>query len=581
MNARWAPRRQFGLDWELTALTGASLGRMERRGARPGAVGGGFMRGASGARWVLVSKARKLAGAAGLFGLAALTVGCAVGPDFVPPEVPVNDDWLEHHDRRVSEQSDPRLYWWTVFKDPTLDRLIEIASEENLPVQIVGLRILEARAQLGVAKGELFPQVQEGNGLAQENLKSARVANQDIDRYKHLFPLYKLGFDAAWEIDFWGKLRRNVEAADANLLATAADYDNALVSLTAEVARDYTQMRYYETLIRLARENARVQKEGLDVAESRFRNGAVSELDVTQAATLLESTLATIPQYQAEWQKAKNALSVLLGRPPGAVEALICRPAGIPSAPKRIGVGLPANLLRRRPDVRAAELAAAAESARIGAAEAELYPRIVLFGEVSVQASDVHKLFAPHSLAYTLGPTFTWPILNYGQITNNVRAQDARFQQALTNYEQTVLSAQREVEDGLIGYLKEQESAVNYQRAVRAALESVRLSMIQYREGATDYQRVLDSQTQLLQQRNRLADTRSLIALNLIGVYKGLGGGWEIRDGKPVVPVEVQADMAARTNWGDLLPAPPPPPTDALPLPTPAGLAPALQPPDW
>lgn len=526
----------------------------------------------------LKRRARRTAGAAGLLALALLP-GCAVGPDFLPPEVPVSDGWREGHDQRVSQRADPRLYWWKVFKDPTLDQLIEIASEQNLPVQIAGLRILEARAQLGVAVGELFPQVQEGAGSAQENLLSSQVANQKSLR--HLFPLYNLGFNAAWEIDFWGKLRRNVEAADANLLTTAADYDNALVSLTAEVARDYTSMRTDEELIRLAHDNARVQKEGLDVAESRFRNGAVSELDVTQARTLLESTLATIPQYQAEWQKSKNALSVLLGRPPGAIEALLRRPAGIPSAPKKVAIGVPANLLRRRPDVRAAELAAAGECARIGVAEAELYPRFVLLGEVSVQASDTRKLFAPHSLAYTLGPSFSWPILNYGQLTNNVRAQDARFQAALVNYEQTVLAAQREVEDGLIGYLKEQESAVNYQRAVEAALISVRLSMIQYREGAEDYQRVLDSQTSLLQVRNRLTETRSSIALNLIGAYKALGGGWEIRNGKPVVPVEMQADMATRTNWGDLLPAPPPPPLDGMPLPTPAGVAPAPRPPDW
>ncbi|MGA9601415.1 MAG: efflux transporter outer membrane subunit [Methylocystis sp.] len=528
-----------------------------------------------------VKRARRAAGAAGLLGLAALPGGCAVGPDFLPPEVPVRDNWREGGDPRVSQRADPRLYWWRVFKDPTLDRLIEIASEDNLSVQIAGLRILESRAQLGVAVGELFPQVQQGVGSAQENLLSSRVANQNQSGFRHLFPVYNLGFQAAWEIDFWGKLRRNVEAADANLLATAADYDNALVLLTAEVARDYTSMRTYETLVRLAYENAKVQKEGLDVAESRFRNGAVSELDVSQARSLLESTLATIPQYQAEQQKSKNALSVLLGRPPGTIEALLLRPAGIPAAPKRVAIGLPANLLRRRPDIRAAELAAAAESARIGVAEAELYPRFVLLGEVSVQSSNLSKLFAPHSLAYTLGPSFTWPILNYGQITNNVRAQDARFQQALVNYEQTVLVAQREVEDGLIGYLKEQESAVNSERSVQAALTSVRLSMIQYREGATDYQRVLDSQTSLLQERNRLAETRSSIALNLIGVYKALGGGWEIRNGKPVVPVEMQADMAARTNWGDLLPAPPPPPTDALPLPTPAGAAPAPRLPDW
>jgi NodT family efflux transporter outer membrane factor (OMF) lipoprotein len=528
-----------------------------------------------------LNRARRAAVAAGLLGLALLPSGCAVGPDFVPPAVPALDGWLEAGDRRVSQRADPRLYWWKVFKDPTLDQLIEIASEENLPVQVAGLRILEARAQLGVAVGQLFPQVQQGAGSAQENLLSSRVANQNLPNFRHLFPVYNLGFDAAWEIDFWGKLRRNVEAADAKLLTTAADYDNALVSLTAEVARDYTSMRTYETLIRLAYENAKVQQEGLDVAESRFRNGAVSELDVSQARTLLESTVATIPQYQAEWQKSKNALSVLLGRPPGTIDALLRGPAGIPSPPKRVALGLPANLLRRRPDIRAAELTAAGECARIGVAEAELYPRFVLLGEVSVQASDTAKLFAPHSLAYALGPSFSWPILNYGQLTNNVRAQDARFQESLVNYQQTVLAAQREVEDSLIGYLKEQESAINSGRAVEAALTSVRISMIQYREGATDYQRVLDSQTSLLRERNRLANTRSSIALNLIGVYKALGGGWEIRNGKPVVPVEMQADMAARTNWGDLLPAPPPPPTDALPLPTPAGSAPAPRPPDW
>ena len=527
---------------------------------------------------VMVRRARSVVGTAGLLALTLLP-GCAVGPDFLPPEAPVRDEWQGGHSSGVSERADPRLYWWKTFKDPTLNRLIEIASEQNLPVQIMGLRILESRAQLGVAVGELFPQVQEGSGSAQENLLSSRVANQQ--NLRHLFPIYSLGFQAAWEIDFWGKLRRNVEAAEAQVSATAADYDNALVSLTAEVARAYTSMRTNETLIRIAQDNVKVQKEGLEVAESRFRNGAVSELDVTQARTLLESTLAQIPEYQSDWQKAKNALSVLLGRPPGAINSLLRRPAGIPAAPKRVAIGVPANLLRRRPDVRAAELAAASECARIGIAEAELYPRFVLFGSVSVQASDAGKLFAPHSLAYTLGPSFSWPILNYGQITNNVRAQDARFQQALTNYAQTVLAAQREVEDGLIGYLKEQESTVSYGRAVAAALESVRLSMIQYREGATDYQRVLDSQTQLLRQEILLTEAQSAIAINLIGLYKGLGGGWEIRNGKPVVPVEVQADMAARTNWGDLLPAPPPPPVEALPLPTPAGEAPALRPPDW
>jgi NodT family efflux transporter outer membrane factor (OMF) lipoprotein len=511
--------------------------------------------------------------------LALALGGCAVGPDFIPPEVPVQNNWIESKDSRVASKTDIMSHWWRAFRDPTLDRLIECAYEQNLPVQIAGLRILEARAQLGVAIGNLYPQTQEGTGAAQQNLISSRLANQaDL---KHSFANFNLGFDAAWELDFWGRFRRNVEATDASMLATVADYDSALVSLTAEVARTYAAMRTFEVLIQIARENARVQKEGLDIAESRFRNGATSELDVAQARTLLESTLADIPPLQAGLQQSKNALSALLGRPPGGVEALLHGPQRIPSASRTVAIGIPAELLRRRPDIRAAEFNAAAESARIGVAEADLYPRFFLLGDIGVQSSDVAKLFAPHSLFFTAGPGFKWSILNYGRITNNVRAQDARFQQALVNYEDTVLKAAREVEDALIGFLKAQESAVSSQKSVQAALNAVKLSLIRYREGAEDYQRVVDSQRSLLQEENKLAETRSSIATNLIALYKALGGGWEIREGRPIVPPPMQAEMASRTNWGDLLPQQSPPTTPNLPLPTPAGVAPVLLPPDW
>jgi len=511
--------------------------------------------------------------------LALALGGCAVGPDFIPPEVPVQNNWIESKDSRVASKTDIMSHWWRAFRDPTLDRLIECAYEQNLPVQIAGLRILEARAQLGVAIGNMYPQTQEGTGAAQQNLISSRLANQAT--LQHSFANFNLGFDATWELDFWGRFRRNVEANDANLLATVADYDNALVSLTAEVARTYATMRTFEEFIQIARENVRVQKEGLDIAESRFRNGATSELDVAQARTLLESTLADIPPLQAGLQQSKNALSTLLGRPPGAVEALLHGPQKIPSASRRVAIGIPAELLRRRPDIRAAEFNAAVESARIGVAEADLYPRFFLLGDIGVQSSDVAKLFAPHSLFFTAGPGFQWSILNYGRITNNVRAQDARFQQALVNYEDTVLKAAREVEDALIGFLKAQESAVSSQKSVQAALNAVKLSLIRYREGAEDYQRVVDSQRSLLQEENKLAETRSSIATNLIALYKALGGGWEIREGRPIVPPPMQAEMASRTNWGELLPQQSPPTTPNLPLPTPAGVAPVLLPPDW
>jgi NodT family efflux transporter outer membrane factor (OMF) lipoprotein len=504
---------------------------------------------------------------------------CAVGPDFLPREAPVQNEWIESGDTRLATHSGVRLHWWRLFNDPTLDRLVNRAAEENLTVQIAGLRILQARAQLGVAVGQLFPQTQEGSGGAQQNLLSSQVANQS--NVQHSFATYGLGFDAGWELDFWGKFRRNVEAAEAGLATTTADYDNALVSLTAEVARSYTTMRTSEALIALARENARVQKEGLDVAQSRFRNGATSELDVAQARSLLESTLATIPELQSQLQQSKNALSILLGRPPGGIEAMLRAPGQIPAPPRRAAIGMPADLLRRRPDVRSAELAAAAECARIGVAEAELYPHFILLGDISVQSSDVAKLFGPNSLAYSIGPTFRWSILNYGQITNNIRAQDARFQQALVNYQNTVLKAAQEVEDGLIGYLKEQESVVASQRSVDASRRAVQLAMIQYREGEENYQRVIDSERAMFQEMIKLAQTRSSVATNLIAVYKALGGGWELREGKPIVPPATQAEMAARTNWGTLLPAQSPPLTPDLPPPVPASATPLLLPPDW
>jgi NodT family efflux transporter outer membrane factor (OMF) lipoprotein len=516
-----------------------------------------------------------------LFGIALAMNGCALGPDFLPPAATVQDNWIEKGDRRVSNR-ELKTNWWRAFKDPTLDTLVHLAAEQNLPVQIAGLRILEARAELGIAVGEMFPQQQEGSGAATWNIISRRAANK-ADLPKHHFADYSIGFDATWEIDFWGRYRRNIEAADATMMRTIADYDNALVSITAEVAHAYAEIRKYEVLLEIARENVRLQKEGLQIAEARFNAGATSELDVAQQKALLENTIASIPFLQTQLQQWKNALSVLLGLPPGGADGLLHGPQRIPTASPRVSVGVPAELLRRRPDVRAVEMNAAAESARIGVAESDLYPRFFLFGDIGVQSSDVAKLFAPGSMFLTAGPSFRWSILNYGRIANNIRAQDARFQQALVAYEDVVLKAAREAENALIAFLKAQQRAAALQRSVVAARRAVDLSFIQYREGAENFQRVLDAQTRLLNGRNSLAETRSEIAFDLIALYKALGGGWEIGDIKPIVPEAMQAQMMNRTDWGNLLPAPKVPPAEALPLPTPAGqmLPVAPLPPDF
>jgi len=510
-----------------------------------------------------------------------------VGPDFARPQAKLNDNWSTEDDPRVVVQTAVDREWWRAFQDPVLDELILLAYRQNLPLEIAGLRILEARARLAIALGQQYPQQQFAFGSAtkvglSENAPNSALGDTD-------FWDYQLGFDAVWEFDFWGRFRRGVEAAQADALASAADYDNALITLTAEVARTYTVIRTQEVLIQITLVNVKAQEEGLEIALSRFRNGVTTELDVMQARTLLESSRALVPTLQIRLQQAQNALSTLLGQTTGEVQNLLNGQTGIPKAPAEVAVSVPAELLRRRPDIHSAELFAAAQSARIGVAKADLYPSFSLFGEIGFQSSsqggalsdhaELENLFDGDSLFYSIGPQFQWPLFNYGRIESNVRVQDARFQQLLVNYQETVLRAAQEVEDALIGFLKEQEAHVFRQNSVNAAQRSMEVALAQYREGAVDYQRVLDTQRALLQEESNLAQTRSNIATNFIALYKALGGGWELRLGQPIIAESTQAEMQKRTNWGRLLP--PQPASETLDPPPPARDIPILQKPDW
>ncbi|NPD22231.1 efflux transporter outer membrane subunit [Corallococcus sp. AB004] len=501
----------------------------------------------------------------GTVSLLSVLAGCAVGPDFKKPEAAVAKEWRTQGDPRLSTQGAVDTQWWKSFGDPSLDRLVELAARQNLPLQISGLRIVEARAQLAILTGRQYPQVQVLTGSAaavrrSENSAAANPIDFDLGSIDRNFLEYQLGFDALWEVDFWGKYRRGVESGTAGLLASVADYQSSLVSLTAEVARTYVLVRTFEVLIEQARQNVRIQEEGFRIAESRFSNGVTSELDVTQASTLLESTRATIPQLEAGLEQARNAMSTLLGQPTGEVEALLAGPKQIPVAPATVALGMPAEILRRRPDVRSAELYAAAQCARIGIAEAELYPSFSLFGTVGLQASTSAaasgNLFSLGSLFYSVGPRIVFPFLNYGRLKNGVRVEDARFQQLLVNYRNTVLKAAQEVADALTGFIHSQQAMTFQQAAVKSAQRSVELAVVQYREGAVDYQRVLDAQRSLLEQQNNLAQTSSNIATNLVALYKALGGGWEVRRDQPVVPEPMQAEMEQRTHWGDMLSKP-------------------------
>jgi NodT family efflux transporter outer membrane factor (OMF) lipoprotein len=509
-------------------------------------------------------------GAALLTGALALS-GCMVGPDFKRPEVPVPPKWSTSDEARIATQTAADALWWKQFKDPVLDHLVDLAYGQNLPLQVAGLRIAEARAQLGVTTGKQWPQVQVVTAAGSADGVTKSVATYaDLDR--HFFS-YQIGFDAAWELDFWGKYGRAVQSAEADVLASVADYYSSIVSLSAEVARTYTLIRTYEVLLGLAQTNITVQENGLEIAESRFRNGATSELDVAQATTLLESTRASVPRLQTSAQQARNALSTLLGQTAGSVETMLGGPKEIPKAPDSVSVSVPAEMLRRRPDIRRAELLAAAQCARIGVAKAELYPSFSLFGSIGFQAMSTgagsHNLFSPDNLVYSVGPRVTWPFFNYGRLESNVRVQDARLQQLLVGYRDTVIRAAQEVEDALVGFVNSRLTQASEQASVQAAQRAEELALIQYREGAVDYQRVLDAQRVLLQEQNNLAQALSALATNVIAVYKALGGGWEPRRGQAFVPLSMQKEMKERTNWSDVLSEPSSPEAEKNPPPPP------------
>lgn len=525
------------------------------------------------------------AGAILLLSLILAAGGCAVGPDFVKPEAKLNENWSQKADEHIATQPAIDSQWWKTFNDPKLDQLIQMAYQQNLSLQIAGLRIIEARARLGIAVGGQFPQT-EVNGSA-SNVGLGEHAPNGAAMERNYWD-YQTGFDASWEMDFWGKYRRDIESAQADLIASVASYDDMLVSLTGEVARTYIMVRTYEELITLAVENTKLQEEGLKIAKARFDNGATSELDVTQATTLLESTRASVPKLQASLQQAQNALSTLLGQPTGDVQKLLEGSKTIPTAGSKVAVSMPAELLRRRPDIRYAEYSAMAQCARIGVAKADLYPSFSLFGSLGFRTSSdggalsndakFHNLFDGDSVMYSFGPGFNWPIFNFGRIENNVRVQDAKFQQRLVNYQDTVLKAAQEVEDAMTGFLRSQEAAVSEENSVKAASRSAEISMTQYKEGAVDYERVLDVQRSLLGQQNNLTQTRSSIVTNLVAMYKALGGGWEMREGQPVIPETMQTQMQKRTDWGKLLPSKSAPEIKEV---QPAGTMSLMQTPDW
>jgi len=456
--------------------------------------------------------------------------GFKVGPNYCTPSADTAQHWIDADNPRLKSLEASGACWWTVFNDPTLDYLVTTTANENLTLKTAGCRILEARAERGVAEGNLFPQQQQMGGGYSRNAMSANA--YPFNAFAPLMPTFfydnwSTAFNAAWELDFWGRFRRAIEAADANLDAQVANYNNVLVLLQAEVAANYIQMRAFEERLQLAQKNVELQKETLRIISLREKSGLVTELDVQQATYNLGQTESMIPILDAGRRRAQNRLCILMAKPPEDISQMIHSPGTIPIPPAEVVVGIPAELLRRRPDVQQAERVAALQSARIGIAEAEFYPRIAITGSIGVQAQDFSNLFDSKSLVGQIGPGFNWNLLNYGRIKNNVRAQDARFQQAILTYRDTVLRANEEVENSIVSFLREQDRVASLATSANAAARSVEIATKQYEKGLIDYQPLLDSERVLTHQQDTLAECRGSVGIYLVAIYKALGGGWQ------------------------------------------------------
>jgi NodT family efflux transporter outer membrane factor (OMF) lipoprotein len=489
-----------------------------------------------------------------------------VGPDFQRPDVPWLETWRGGSPELTaaiepSVPAAPQDEWWQVFNDPALSQVVAEAQRSNPSVRLAGTRIMEARAQLGIAGSGLYPQLQQVSGQA------LWVGQDASGRPGQAFGSYGAAFDIAWEMDFWGRFRRGIEAADAAYFASIAQYDDVQVLVAAQAASLYASIRTFELRLRIAHENAALQKRSLEITERLFASGNESELDVQQAKSLYLGTLSTIPELEGAVRQAQNALNVLLGRPPGPLPEMTAGREQIPQAGLEVIVEMPADLLRRRPDVRTAEMQLAAQSALIGVSEAALYPSIALVGTLGISATSQDASVT--TLSWGAGPALAWNVFDYGRLKNQVLVQDARFQQLHELYQDTVLRAARELDDAAVSFAKSRAQVELLEQAVQAAKRSLDIATIQFQEGLVDFERVLDSQRTLFNQQERLVTTRGSVTQSLISLYKAMGGGWQTARSRDVLDEATRASMSERSNWKELLAAPLPAATEAFPPPNP------------
>jgi NodT family efflux transporter outer membrane factor (OMF) lipoprotein len=487
--------------------------------------------------------------------------GFKVGPNYCPPAGPVAGHWIDAYDSHLRSDTEDLCCWWTVFRDPTLNQLIAHAYRQNISLKEAGFRILEARAQRGIAVGGLFPQSQTATGGIE---RVALPADQVGPGNPRFYNQYSAGFNLAWQLDLWGQFRRAVEASDAQLDASVAGYDEVLITLLAEVAENYVEIRTDQRQIEVIKENLKEERIALKVAMEEYKALKVTYVDPGQIEGLVKQVESQVPPLEADLRQANDRLCVLLGLPPDDLVKCLGT-AAIPTVPPTVAIGIPAQLLTRRPDIRQAERTAAAQSAQIGVAVSQAYPMVSITGTLGWQAQQWAQLFTPAGFNGTIGPTFQWNILNYGRLLNNDRLQEARFRELVAAYQQTVLQAQSEVENGLTAFLQAQKQARVLEESVTATNQAVQLLMKLWGVRNMDYNRLATVLQNLVERELLLAQTQGAIAQGLIQTYLALGGGWEIR-------------CTPQDNCQPLGPIVPPPEAPAKPI-VPPSLPPLMRPP--
>jgi len=461
--------------------------------------------------------------------LLLLAGGCTVGPNYEKPDFPVSPTWKEAQQSGFDSRSSDLARWWSTFNDPLLDSLVERAVESNLDLRVAEARIREARAARAVTAAGAWPTIDTSAAYARSRTSANTFAVSAPSAAGNLeHGLYKTGFDASWEIDVFGGVRRSVEAADANIEVSVEDRRVTLVTLLGDVAKNYIDVRGFQRRLEVARANLKAQQETLELNRVRFEAGLASDLEVAQAETLVSATAAQIPPLKSSLKQSAYSLDVLLGLEPGALWGELSSDGPIPKMPPEILVGLPSELLRRRPDIRRAERQLAAATAQVGVATADLFPKFSLTGVFNLQSISASDWFTGRSRFYNVGPTIRWPLFDAGRIRANIEVRNAQEEQALKQYEKAILTGLEDVEKALVSYVNEQTRNRSLVEAVAANRRAVQLVNELYNRGLVDFLNVLITQRSLYATENDLAVSNALVASNLVALYKALGGGWDI-----------------------------------------------------